>query len=101
MFVQLIVVLIILVPILAIVLDSDLGKALAGRLGDRRLEAGDDIVADRIGYLEGEIDRLSKEVMRLDEESQFLHKLLAERPAKNAAQLPSGDTPDGDDAGGS
>ncbi len=94
MFVQLIVILIILVPILAIILDSDIGKALAGRLGDRRLGAGDDIVAERIGYLEGELDRLSTEVIRLDEESQFLHKLLAERPAKDAPALPSGDDPD-------
>ena len=94
MFVQLIVILIILVPILAIVLDSDIGKALAGRLGDRRLDAGDDIVADRIGYLEGEVERLTTEVIRLDEESQFLHKLLAERPAKDAAALPSGDDDD-------
>lgn len=95
MFVYLIVVLIVLVPILAILLDSDVGKALANRMGDRRLDAGDDIVAERVGYLEGEVDRLSSELMRLDEESQFLHKLLAERPAKDAKALPSGDEPAG------
>lgn len=94
MFVQLIVILIIMVPILAIVLDSDVGKALAGRLGDRRLHAGDDVAAERISYLEGEVDRLSTELMRLDEESQFLHKLLAERPRKDAEALPSGDDSD-------
>ncbi len=94
MFVQLIVVLIILVPILAIVLDSDIGKALAGRLGDRRLDAGSDIVVERIGHLEGEVDRLTTEVIRLDEESQFLQQLLADRPAKNATALPSGDETD-------
>lgn len=93
MFIQLIVVLIVLVPILAILLDSDVGKALANRLGDRRLDAGDDIVTERVGYLEGEVDRLSTELMRLDEESQFLHKLLAERPSKDASALPSGDDP--------
>jgi hypothetical protein len=35
------------------------------------------------------VDRLSSEVLRLDEESQFLHKLLAEQPEREA--LPPGD----------
>lgn len=91
---QLIVLLVLLIPILALVLDSSVGKALAARLEGRRLEPGDDVAADRIGYLEGELDRLNKEVMRLDEESQFLHKLLAERPSP--AKLPKGEGADPD-----
>jgi hypothetical protein len=41
-------------------------------------------------YLEGEVERLSKEVGRLDDESQFLQKLLEKRPG-GAAALPPGD----------
>jgi hypothetical protein len=91
--IQLIIILVILIPILAMLLDSDIGKALASRLGDRRLDAGDDIVTERVGYLEGEVDRLSTELMRLDEQGQFLQKLLSERPSADATALPSGDDP--------
>jgi hypothetical protein len=35
---------------------------------------------------------LSTEISRLDEESQFLHKLLAERSSDEEAALPPGDT---------
>lgn len=89
MFVQLIVVLVLLIPILAIVLDSHVGKAIAARLEGRSLPAGDDVVTDRMVFLEGEVERLATELARLDDESQFLHKLLSERPKPNA--LPSGE----------
>ena len=89
MFVQLIVVLVLLIPILAIILDSPVGKAIAARLEGRgALGAGSDVVSDRVVFLEGEVERLAAELHRLDEESQFLHKLLAERPRPDA--LPSG-----------
>lgn len=90
MFWQLIFVLILLIPILSIVLDSQVGRALAQRLERRGLGAPDDLIADRIAYLEGEVDRLASEVKRLDDEGQFLHKLLEARPAGRAA-LPEGD----------
>ena len=80
MFVQLLVILVLLIPILAIVLDSRVGHALAARLEGRQLAAGDDIPGDRLKYLEGEVERLSQEVERLGEESDFLHNLLVERP---------------------
>lgn len=93
MFWQIIFILVLLIPILAIVLDSQVGRALAGRLERRSLSDPDDVVAQRIAFLEGEVDRLSQEVGRLDEESQFLHKLLAERPAPGGA-LPPGESSD-------
>jgi hypothetical protein len=75
----LIFVLILLIPILAIVLDSQLGRALAARLEKRSIGEPSDLMAERIGYLEGEVERLSGEIQRLEEESQFLHKLLTEK----------------------
>ena len=71
--------LILLIPILAIVLDSQLGRALAARLERRGIGEPSDLMAERIGFLEGEVERLSAELARLEEESQFMQKLLTER----------------------
>jgi len=76
---SLIVVLVFLIPLIAILVDSQLGKALASRLERRSLDGPPDLLAERIAFLEGEVERLASEVGRLDEESQFLHKLLEGR----------------------
>jgi uncharacterized small protein (DUF1192 family) len=88
--IQLIFILVLLIPILAIVLDSPVGRALAGRLEQRGLSDGSDMSAERLAFLESEIERLTSEVSRLDEESQFLQQLLENRPATEA--LPPGDS---------
>jgi hypothetical protein len=87
---QIILLLVLLIPILAIVLDSQVGRALASRLERRGLDRADDPLLERLGYLEGEVDRLSEEVGRLSEESRFLHQLLENRPGGKGA-LPPGD----------
>jgi hypothetical protein len=88
------VLLVLLIPILAIVLDSQLGRALAQRLERRGLDPGESMMAERVGFLEGEVERLVSELERLDEESQFLHKLLAERQPDEGAALPPGEPQD-------
>ncbi len=88
---QLILVLVVLIPLLAIVLDSQVGRALASRLERRGLDSPMDLTAERIAYLETEVERLSSEMMRLDEEGQFVHKLLTERQESEGATLPPGD----------
>ncbi len=85
----LIVLLVLLIPILAIVLDSPVGRALAGRMERRGISGGDDVTSERLSYLEGEVERLTTEMRKLEEESQFLNNLLTERPASEA--LPPGD----------
>ena len=88
--IALIFVLVLLIPILAIVLDSPVGRALARRLEGRELSSGaDKITSERLSYLEGEVERLTTEVRKLEEESQFLNKLLTDRPASQ--MLPPGD----------
>lgn len=87
---QIIFLLVLLIPILAIILDSQVGRALASRLERKTLDRSDNILLERLGYLEGEVERLSEEVCRLDEESRFLHQLLEERPGGKGA-LPPGD----------
>ncbi len=86
--VPLIVILVLLIPILAIVLDSDVGKAIARRLERGKRALGDSGSHDRLVYLESELERLGKEVGRLEDESQFLQKLLAEHSDPDA--LPPG-----------
>lgn len=92
MFWQILFVLVLLIPILAIVLDSQVGRALASRLERKGLGQPDDLLQERLMYLEGEVERLSKEVGRLDDEGQFIQKLLEERPG-DAGALPPGDDP--------
>jgi hypothetical protein len=72
----------VMVPLVAVILDSQVGRALASRIEGQRAETTSD---RRIATLENEVDRLSREVQRLDDESAFLHKLLEE---KRAPQLP-------------
>lgn len=91
MFLQLILVLVVLIPLVAIVLDSQVGRALASRLERRSLD-GPDLTADRIAYLEGEVERLANEVMRLDEEGQFVHKLLTEGKESESSLPPGQDS---------
>lgn len=72
-----------MIPLVAIVLDSHLGRALAdyvSRRGGEPLPSG--ASSQRLQALESEVDRLGKEIMRLEEETQFLHRLLEAKPAK-------------------
>lgn len=87
---SLIVVLVFLIPLIAIVLDSQLGKALASRLERRSLDGPPDLLAERLAFLEGEVERLNSEVSRLDEEGQFLQKLLENRQDEPGAALGPG-----------
>lgn len=91
MFLQLILILVVLIPLLAIVLDSQVGRALASRLERGSLDRGGDLTAERIAFLEGEVERLASELQRLDEESEFVQKLLTERAQEQGATLPPGD----------
>jgi len=80
-------VLILLIPLLSVVLDSELGRALAARV--KGAEPLDRPLASRLAALEAEVDRLSREVQQLQDESEFLRRLLEGRPAGSA--LPSGE----------
>ena len=88
---SLILLLVVLIPLMAIILDSQVGRALASRLEGRGLDRTPDLVVERMAFLEAEVERLSAEVSRLDEESRFLHNLLAERSPDPGPALPPGD----------
>ncbi len=89
---QIIFILVVLIPLVAIILDSQVGRALASRLERRGLEAPPDVLQERLAYLEGEVERLSQEVERLSEESEFLTRLLAGRAGEDPdSALPPGE----------
>lgn len=76
-----------MIPLTAVVLDSQVGRAIAARMERDRApgELGGD---NRLTALEAEVERLAREVQRLDEESAFLHRLLEN---KKPEQLPPGE----------
>ena len=78
------------IPIIAILLDSSVGRALAKRLEHPPVPAPDDpkTVAElerRLHLLEGDVEILHHTVTQLREETQFLQSLLEENRGR---QLP-------------
>lgn len=81
-----------LIPeILSTVLDSRLGRAMATHIESRNKGGDPEALAERIQYLEGEIDRLSIDIQRLSEESEFFQKLLSDRSSQGAPRSPPGE----------
>lgn len=70
-----------MIPIVAIVIDSPVGRALARRLeGPNRIPPEVDALVKRIEVLETEVDELGRTVVALREENQFVQKLLEAPP---------------------
>ena len=87
---MILVIAILFVPIMAILIDSPIGRALA-----RRLEGSSEVappplvdLAKKVELLESEIDDLHRSVEALQEENQFMQKLLQEAPRRG--ELPKG-----------
>ncbi len=78
-----------MIPLTAVVLDSQVGRAIAARL--EKPEGREITSGSRMNALEAEVERLGKEVNRLEEETTFLHNLLESRASK-------GELPPGEDA---
>lgn len=78
-----------MIPLTAVILDSQVGRALAARL-ERDRDLGEPGANPRLAALETEVERLARELQRLDEESTFLHRLLEEKAPPE--QLPPGDS---------
>lgn len=66
-----------MIPLAAVILDSQLGRALAARVESRGIRPGSS--EHRISVLEGEVERLSQELRRLEEEAEFVQHLLLDR----------------------
>lgn len=67
-------ILVLLIPLVAIVIDSQVGQALAERISSGRAE--DEELSARLETMEAELRYLSEEVESLREESRFLRSLV-------------------------
>ena len=68
-----------LIPILGIVVDSPIGRALARRLEGPQQTPPDVLaLAKRVELLEAEVDDLSRGMQSLQDENAFLQRLLAD-----------------------
>jgi len=80
---------VLMIPLLAIVIDSEFGRAFARRIsGDT--SAGDDELLDRIASLEGEVRYLTESLESVRDETGFLRSLLDEESSASRT-LPPGE----------
>jgi hypothetical protein len=81
-----------LIPIIGIVVDSPIGRALARRLeGPQATPPGLADLAKKVDLLEAEVDDLMRSVQSLQDENAFLQRLL-EDPSQRPT-LPPRPTP--------
>ena len=73
LFLSVILLVALMIPIIGIVIDSPIGRALARRLeGPEPLPTSLSELAKKVELLEGEVDDLHRAVEALQEENQFL-----------------------------
>jgi hypothetical protein len=81
-----------LIPIMGIVVDSPIGRALARRLeGPQETPPGIVELAKKVDLLEAEVDDLTRSVQSLQDENAFLQRLLADPSSRST--LPPRDRP--------
>ena len=79
-----------LIPIMGIVLDSPIGRALGRRLeGPTTTPPALSDLARKVEALEAEVEELNRTVQALQEESAFLHRLLADSSSRSNLPPPS------------
>jgi hypothetical protein len=77
--IALILIVALLIPIIGIVVDSPIGRALARRLeGPQQVPPALSDLAKKVELLEAEVDDLARSVQTLQDENAFLQRLLAE-----------------------
>jgi hypothetical protein len=71
-----------MIPIMGMIIDSPIGRALARRLeGPEATPPNFAELARDVELLRGEVDDLQRSVQALQEENQFLQRLLEDKPA--------------------
>ena len=78
-----------LIPIMGIVVDSPIGRALARRLeGPREIPPGLADLAKKVDLLEAEVGDLNRSVQTLQDENAFLQRLLADPSSRPTLPRP-------------
>ena len=86
--IALILIVALLIPILGIVVDSPIGRALARRLeGPQASPPALNELAKKVELLEAEVDDLMRSVQALQDENAFLQRLL-EEPSQRSTLPP-------------
>lgn len=86
--IALILIVALLIPILGIVVDSPIGRALARRLeGPQAAPPALTELAKKVELLEAEVDDLMRSVQALQDENAFLQRLL-EEPSQRSTLPP-------------
>ena len=84
-FLGLILLIALLIPIMGLIIDSPIGKALARRLEGPEVAPPNLVeLAREVELLRGEMDDMQRTVQSLQDENQFLQRLLEERPGGSA-----------------
>jgi uncharacterized SAM-binding protein YcdF (DUF218 family) len=93
--IALILIVALLIPIIGIVVDSPIGRALARRLeGPQQASPALADLAKKVELLEAEVDDLARSVQTLQDENAFLQRLL-EEPSQRRTTLPPPSRPEG------
>jgi uncharacterized SAM-binding protein YcdF (DUF218 family) len=80
-----------LIPIIGIVVDSPIGRALARRLeGPEQTPLALTELAKKVELLEAEVDDLMRSVQALQEENTFLQRLLEDPAQRSTLPPPQG-----------
>jgi hypothetical protein len=78
-----------LIPILGIVVDSPIGRALARRLeGPQQTPTDLAELAKRVELLEAEVDDLSRNLQSVQDENAFLQRLLSDPTSRSTLPPP-------------
>ena len=83
-----VIVLVLLIPLLAIIIDSQVGQALADRISGGR---GSEEVRPRLEALEAEVRYLTETVESLQEETRFVRSLVERRGEEVGRLEPGGE----------
>jgi hypothetical protein len=89
--IALILIVALLIPIMGIVVDSPIGRAIARRLeGPQAAPPGLAELAKKIELLEADVDDLTRSVQTLQDENAFLQRLLADPSHRSTLPPPPG-----------
>ena len=89
--IALILIVALLIPIIGIVVDSPIGRALARRLeGPQQTPLALTELAKKVELLEAEVDDLMRSVQALQEENTFLQRLLEDPAQRSTLPPPQG-----------
>lgn len=74
-----------LIPIMGILIDSPIGRALGRRIEGPEAQVAAPVadLVKRLEVVESEVDELGAKVRELQEENQFLQRLLEEQPRRS------------------